>query len=238
MRSGRPGFRRCRVISFRPQAPAACPSRRRPRRARPSRSRRARCPAAAVRERGSDSRDRRPSGRCALKVASCPSNSVTAAETSVVFAKKQASLTRKARREIVRPVGDDVVARDQIERVIAASGARAMRLDHGRSGLMARSRRRAADSVLGRPDIGRPMRDLALEIGKRNRIEIDDADRAHTGRREIEDHAGCPDRPRRPPAPGPPSAWPGPARPLRAARYGGHNAPVLRRKASWRPVYP
>ena len=88
-----------------------------------------------------------------------------------------------ARGEIVRAVSDDVVLRNQIERV-AGIEPRHMRLDlHMRIEPLDR-RFGAVD--LAQAHIGRGVDDLTLQVGQRHRVVVDDAQSADAGRGEIQ----------------------------------------------------
>ena len=90
-----------------------------------------------------------------------------------------------------------------------------------------------AESVFSRADIVGRVRDLALQIGKADRVEIDDADRADPGRRQIEQDGAA--KPARADHQHARRAQFGLARrrPPRAARCGGHSARLPRPTGSW-----
>ena len=90
-----------------------------------------------------------------------------------------------ARGEIVGAVGDDVVARNQVERV-ARIDPRHVRLDGDMRIEPRDGRFGAIDLALA--DIVRAEDHLPLQIGQRHGIVVDDADRANAGGGEIHQH--------------------------------------------------
>ena len=102
------------------------------------------------------------------------------------FLREEAGIgDQEAGGEIVRSVGHDVVAADELLRVVGRQ-PRGMGFDlhmgvEGARGL-------GGGVGLGAADVGGPMRDLALQVGQADRVEIDDAERADPRRRQIEDH--------------------------------------------------
>ena len=117
-------------------------------------------------------------------VVSVPSNGPSAAVTS--GCREIAGVGDEiAGGEIVGAVGDDVVARDQAS-ALAAVEARRMRHERDMGVEPLDRRGRAVD--LGRADVGRAVDHLALQIGQRHRVVVDDAERADAGGREIEQH--------------------------------------------------
>ncbi len=98
-----------------------------------------------------------------------------------------------ARGEIVGAVGDKIVLPDQRQR-IAGVEPRGMGLDR-HMGIEARDRGRGAGD-LRVADLRRAMNDLPLQIGQRDGVVVDDAERADAGGREIEqDRSPQPARP-------------------------------------------
>ena len=89
----------------------------------------------------------------------------------------------KARGEIVRTIGNNVVASNQIERIRGSQPGRMWLHDNMR---IDRERGISRRQCLGPTDIARSMRDLALQIGEAHRVVVDDADRSDTGRGQIE----------------------------------------------------
>ena len=91
---------------------------------------------------------------------------------------------RIARREIVRAVGNDVVLADEFPGIVGgeADGVgrdRHVRVDPGDCVARARDFRPAKRR--------RVVNDLALQVGQRDRVVIDDPERPHPGRGEILD---------------------------------------------------
>ena len=90
-----------------------------------------------------------------------------------------------ARGKIIGAVGHNIVASDQIEH-IAGDEPHVVQLDRHMRVEPADGRGRARD--LRHADVGRGVDHLALQIGERDLVVIDDAKRADTGSGEIEQH--------------------------------------------------
>ena len=89
------------------------------------------------------------------------------------------------RGEIVGAVGDQIVARNDVERVRSPEPDR-MGLDRDVR-IEPRDRGRGAFD-LGRADVRRRVDDLALQVRQRHRVVVDDPERADAGSREIKQH--------------------------------------------------
>ena len=87
--------------------------------------------------------------------------------------------------EIVGTIGDEIVAGNDIERVVRRE-PHPMGLDV-HMGIEAAERRGGA-LHLGPADIAGGVDDLALQVRQRDRIVVDHAERADAGRREIKQH--------------------------------------------------
>ena len=158
--------------------PAAAPS-------TPAPCRRARCPPAAAPETGSDSRD------AALVIG------LEGRELAVEFghrgrdeglsAQEAGIVDQKAGGEIVRAVGDDVVAADQVEGIVGRRAAvGAVRRSH--AGIEGARTASAAESVLSRPISAVRCAIWRCRLESAHPVEIDDAERADARRRQIKDH--------------------------------------------------
>jgi hypothetical protein len=86
------------------------------------------------------------------------------------------------RGEIVRAVGDQVVSAHQVERV---GGDQPRRVHFHRDVRIEPADRGSRARDLGLADFGRAVDHLALQVGERHRVIVNDAKRADTGRRQV-----------------------------------------------------